>query len=140
MNPISKVVVITGAAAGVDRAAAREFGRHGARIALLARGTNGLTAARREVEDLGSEALVIPTDVANADQVESAAAQIEAQFGQIDIWINNAMTSVFSPIKQMTAAEFRRLTEVTYLSYVYGNTRCAQTDAVARLWCHRASW
>jgi NAD(P)-dependent dehydrogenase (short-subunit alcohol dehydrogenase family) len=72
------------------------------------------------VEDLGSKALVVPTDVANADQVESAAAQIEAEFGQIDIWINNAMTSVFSPIKQMAAAEFQRVTEVAYLGYVYG--------------------
>ena len=115
-----EVVVITGASAGVGRAAAREFARHGARIGLLARGTDGLEAARREVEDLGSKALVVPTDVANPDQVESAAAQIEAEFGQIDIWINNAMTSVFSPIKQMTAAEFQRVTEVTYLGYVYG--------------------
>ena len=78
-------------------------------------------ATRREVEELGSEALVVPTDVAKADQIESAAAQIEAEFGQIDIWINNAMTSVFSPIKQMTPEEFRRVTEVTYLGYVYGS-------------------
>ena len=120
MNRAPEVVVITGASAGVGRAAAREFARHGARIGLLARGTDGLTAARREVEELGSEALVIPTDVADADQVESAAAQIEAEFGHIDIWINNAMTSVFSPIKQMTPEEFRRVTEVTYLGYVYG--------------------
>jgi NAD(P)-dependent dehydrogenase (short-subunit alcohol dehydrogenase family) len=115
-----EVVVITGASAGVGRAAVRKFARHGARIGLLARGTDGLKAARREVEELGSEALVVPTDVANADQVEAAAAQIEAEFGQIDIWVNNAMTSVFSPIKQMTAAEFRRVTEVSYLGYVYG--------------------
>src|SRR5213078_1672634 len=120
MNDVSEVVVITGASAGVGRAAARKFARHGARIGALARGNDGLKAARREVEDLGSEALFVPTDVANADQVESAAAQIEAKFGQIDIWINNAMTSVFSPIKQMTAAEFQRVTEVTYLGYVYG--------------------
>ena len=72
------------------------------------------------MEELGSEALVVSTDVANADEVESAAAKIEAKFGQIDIWINNAMTSVFSSIKQMTAAEFQRVTEVTYLGYVYG--------------------
>ena len=120
MNQISKVVVITGASAGVGRATAREVARHGARIALLARGTDGLKAARREVEELGSEALIIPIDVADADQVESAAAQIEAEFGHIDIWINNAMTSVFSPIKQMMPEEFRRVTEVTYLGYVYG--------------------
>jgi len=115
-----EVVVITGASAGVGRAAARKFARHGARIGLLARGIDGLKAARGEVEELGSEALIVPTDVADADQVESAAAQIEAEFGRIDIWINNATTSVFSPIKQMTAAEFRRVTEVTYLGYVYG--------------------
>ena len=120
MSRASEVVVITGASAGVGRAAAREFARHGARIGLLARGNDGLKAARREVEELGSEALVIPTDVADADQVESAAAQIEAEFDHIDIWINNAMTSVFSPIKKMTPAEFRRVTEVTYLGYVYG--------------------
>jgi NAD(P)-dependent dehydrogenase (short-subunit alcohol dehydrogenase family) len=115
-----QVVVITGASAGVGRAAVREFARHGARIGLLARGTDGLKAARKEVEDLGSEALVVPTDVANADEVESAAAQIERAFGQIDVWINNAMASVFSPIREMTAEEFRRVTEVTYLGYVYG--------------------
>ena len=120
MSRTPQVVVITGASAGVGRAAARKFARHDARIGLLARGNDGLKAARREVEDLGSEVLVVSTDVANADEVESAAAQIEREFGQIDIWINNAMTSVFSPIKQMTAAEFRRVTEVTYLGYVYG--------------------
>jgi NAD(P)-dependent dehydrogenase (short-subunit alcohol dehydrogenase family) len=87
---------------------------------MLARGTDGLNASRREVEDLGSEALVIPTDVADADEVESAAAQIESEFGHIDIWINNAMASVFSPIKEMTPEEFRRVTEVTYLGCVYG--------------------
>src|SRR5436190_6760117 len=114
-------VVITGASAGVGRAAVRKFARHGARIGLLARGVDGLTAAQREVEKLGGEALVIPTDVANAEQVEAAAAAIEAQLGEIDIWINNAMTSVFSPIKQMTAEEFKRVTEVTYLGYVYGS-------------------
>src|SRR5881296_472072 len=113
-------VVITGASAGVGRAAVRKFARHGARIGLLARGVDGLTAAQREVEKLGGEALVIPTDVANAEQVEAAAARVEAELGEIDIWINNAMTSVFSPIKQMTAEEFRRVTEVTYLGYVYG--------------------
>ena len=79
-----------------------------------------MTAAQREVEKLGGEALVIPTDVANAEQVEAAAAAIEAQLGEIDIWINNAMTSVFSPIKQMMPEEFRRVTEVTYLGCVHG--------------------
>ena len=120
MSYAPRVVVITGASAGVGRAAVRKFARHGTQIGLLARGTDGLKAARVEAEELGSQALVVPTDVANADEVESAAAQIEKEFGHIDIWINNAMTSVFSPIKQMTAAEFRRVTEVTYLGYVYG--------------------
>src|SRR5438876_9066400 len=120
MNHKPEVVVITGASAGVGRATARKFARHGARIGLLARGIDGLEAARKEVEELGSQALVVPTDIANADQVEAAAARIEAELGAIDIWINNAMTSVFSPIKEMTPEEFRRVTEVTYLGYVYG--------------------
>jgi NAD(P)-dependent dehydrogenase (short-subunit alcohol dehydrogenase family) len=113
-------VVITGASAGVGRATVRKFARHGARIGLLARGVDGLKAAQREVEKLGSEAVMIPTDVADSDQVEKAAARIEAEFGGIDIWINNAMTAVFSPVKQMTPEEFRRVTEVTYLGCVYG--------------------
>src|SRR3954468_9232921 len=121
MSRAPQVVAITGASAGVGRATVRECARHGARIGLLARGIDGLQAARRDVEELGSKALVIPTDVANADQVESAAAQIEAEFGGMDIWINNAMTSVFSPIKKMTPKEFRRVTEVTYLGFVYGS-------------------
>ena len=106
MSARAEVVVITGASAGVGRAAARKFARHGARIGLLARGTDGLKAARKEVEHLGSHALVIPTDVSDAQQVESAAARIEAEFGYIDIWINNAMASVFSPINKMTPEEF----------------------------------
>src|SRR5436190_11039666 len=120
MDHVSEVVVITGASAGVGRATARNFARHGARIALLARGTDGLEAAQREVQELGGTAIVIPVDVANAEQVEAAAARVEIDLGKIDIWINNAMASVFSPIKEMTPEEFRRVTEVTYLGYVYG--------------------
>src|SRR5438094_1809288 len=120
MNGASEVLVITGASAGVGRATARKFARHGARIALLARGTDGLEAAQREVEELGGAAIVIPVDVANAAQVEAAAARVEIDLGKIDIWINNAMASVFSPIKEMTPEEFRRVTEVTYLGVVYG--------------------
>jgi NAD(P)-dependent dehydrogenase (short-subunit alcohol dehydrogenase family) len=120
MNDVSEVVVITGASAGVGRATARKFAKHGASVALLARGKDGLEAARKEVEELGGKALVIPVDVANADHVEAAATRIEAELGSIDIWINNAMTSVFSPIKEMTPEEFRRVTEVTYLGCVYG--------------------
>lgn len=115
------VVVITGASAGVGRAVARMFAeRRGAHIGLLARGEDGLEGARRDVETAGGKALAIPTDVADADQVEAAAARIEEEFGPINIWVNNAMTSVFSPFKEMTADEFRRVTEVTYLGFVYG--------------------
>ena len=114
------MVVITGASAGVGRATAQRFAQEGARIGLLARGLDGLEGARRDVEKLGGKALVIPVDVADADKVEAATAQIESELGEIDIWINNAMTSVFSPIKEMTPEEFRRVTEVTYLGYVYG--------------------
>jgi len=115
-----EVVVITGASAGVGRATVREFAKHGAWIGLIARGRDGLEGARREVEAEGGKALVLPTDVADAGQVEKAAARVEAKLGPIDIWVNDAMASVFSPIKQMTAEEFKRVTEVTYLGYVYG--------------------
>lgn len=115
-----QVVVITGASAGVGRATAREFARRGARIGLLARGVDGLEGARRDVEALGAVALAIPTDVADAGQVEAAADRIERELGPIDVWVNNAMSSVFSPIHEMTADEFRRVTDVTYLGTVHG--------------------
>ncbi len=115
-----RTVVITGASAGVGRATAQAFAREGARIGLLARGQSGLEGAERDVERLGGEAIILPTDVADADQVEAAAAEVEKQFGPIDVWVNVAMTSVFSPIKEMQAEEFKRVTEVTYLGYVYG--------------------
>jgi NAD(P)-dependent dehydrogenase (short-subunit alcohol dehydrogenase family) len=115
-----EVVVITGASAGVGRATVRAFARQGAHIGLLARGHDGLEGARREVEAAGGKALVLPTDVAHDDQVEAAAAAVEEAFGPIDIWVNNAMVSVFSPLQEMTPEEFRRVTEVTYLGTVYG--------------------
>jgi len=120
MNDTIETVVITGASAGVGRATARKFAKNGARIGLLARGREGLEAAQKEVEEFGGKALVQIVDVADADRVEAAAAQIEAELGEIDIWINNAMASVFSPIKRMTPEEFRRVTEVTYLGCVHG--------------------
>ena len=114
------VVVITGASAGVGRATVRRFAQSGAYIGLLARGRDGLEAAREEVEQAGGKALVLPTDVADAEAVEAAAEAVTTAFGPIDIWINNAMVSVFSPVKQMEAEEYRRVTEVTYLGYVHG--------------------
>ncbi len=115
-----EVVVITGASAGVGRATARGFAKQGAHIGLLARGSEGLEGAKREIEAMGGRALVLPTDVADADQVEAAANAVEQEFGPIDIWVNNAMASVFSPIKEMSAEDFHRVTEVTYLGVVYG--------------------
>lgn len=115
-----QVVVVTGASAGVGRAVVRAFAKRGARIGLIARGRAGLEGARREVEALGGEALVLPLDVADAEAVEAAAARVEAELGPIDVWVNNAMASVFSPVKETTPEEYRRVTEVTYLGYVYG--------------------
>jgi len=115
-----EVVVITGASAGVGRATAQEFGRHGARVALLARGKAGLEGARRDVEKLGGQAIVIPTDVSDPEQVESAAEKVERKWGAIDIWVNDAMCSVFSPVHEMTADEYKRVTDVTYLGSIYG--------------------
>lgn len=116
----NEVVVITGASAGVGRATACEFARHGASIGLIARGKDRLQSARREVEELGGRAIAISCDVADADAVEAAADQVEQELGPIDIWINNAMVSVFSPVKKMEAEDYRRVTEVTYLGAVHG--------------------
>jgi NAD(P)-dependent dehydrogenase (short-subunit alcohol dehydrogenase family) len=115
-----EVVVITGASAGVGRATARAFARRGARVGLLARGHDGLKGARHDVESEGGQGLAIPTDVAHYEEVEAAAARVEHELGPIDIWVNDAMTTVFSPFKQITAEEFKRATEVTYLGAVYG--------------------
>ncbi len=114
------MVVVTGASAGVGRATVRAFARQGARIGLLARGQAGLEGAKRDVEALGGEALIVPTDVSDPDQVEQAALAVERAFGPIDIWVNNAFCSVFSPAREMTAADYRRVTEVTYLGFVHG--------------------
>ena len=115
-----EVVVITGASAGVGRAAVREFARRGAHIGLIARGRDGLEGARREVEAAGGRALVLPVDVSDAAAVDHAAGEVERELGPIDIWINNAMVSVFSPIKEMEPEDYRRVTEVTYLGVVHG--------------------
>jgi NADP-dependent 3-hydroxy acid dehydrogenase YdfG len=119
-RPKPQVVVITGASAGIGRAVARRYARDGARIGLLARGRDGLEAAKREVEELGGRAHIVVVDVADAPAVEKAAAEVEARFGAIDLWINNAMVSVFSPVRLMRAEEYRRVTEVNYLGAVHG--------------------
>lgn len=115
-----ETVVVTGASAGVGRAVARRFGADHANVVLIARGRDGLEGARREIEDAGGRALVVEADVADAGAIEAAAARAEETFGPIDIWINNAMASVFSPVREMRAEEYRRVTEVTYLGVVYG--------------------
>ena len=115
-----EVVVVTGASAGIGRASARAFGTRGAWVGLIARGGDGLEAARREIEAAGGRALVLPVDVADAEQVETAADRVEAAFGPIDVWVNNAMVTVFGPVHAITAAEFKRVTEVTYLGTVHG--------------------
>src|SRR5687767_11504757 len=119
-SPRPEVVMITGASAGVGRATAVAFAKRGAWIGLLARGKAGLEGALRDVEAAGGRGLICEADVADADAVDNAAAAVESAFGPIDIWINNAMASVFSPVHEMTAAEFKRVTDVTYLGVVHG--------------------
>jgi NAD(P)-dependent dehydrogenase (short-subunit alcohol dehydrogenase family) len=114
------VVVVTGASAGIGRAVAREFAGQGWRVALLARGVDGLEAARAEVQALGGEALVLPTDVADEQQVEAAAAAVEQHWGPIDVWVNNAMATVFSDALSIAPQDFRRATDVTYFGAVWG--------------------
>ncbi|HZV52846.1 MAG TPA: SDR family oxidoreductase [Candidatus Dormibacteraeota bacterium] len=115
-----EVVVVTGSSGGVGRAVAHAFARRGARVGLVARGRKGLEDAREEVEALGGRALVVPTDVADPDQVEAAAAAVETELGPIDVWVNDAMSTIFAPFVEIRPEEFRRATEVTYLGTVYG--------------------
>jgi NAD(P)-dependent dehydrogenase (short-subunit alcohol dehydrogenase family) len=117
---MSLTVVITGASGGVGRAVARAFAQQGASVALLARGEAGLEGAAKDVESLGGNALVIPTDMAEPAQVEEAARRVEDELGEIDIWINNAMVTVFAHSWDIEPEEWQRATEVTYLGYVYG--------------------
>ena len=115
-----QTVVITGASAGIGRATARLFGERGASVGLIARGEEGLQGAVRDVEEAGGKALAVSADVADYEQVAAAARQIEETLGPIDVWVNVAFTSVFSPFAEITAEEFRRVTEVSYLGFVYG--------------------
>lgn len=116
-----EVVVVTGGSAGLGRAIVQAFAREGAHIAVLARDPERLAATAAEVESLGGRALTIALDVSDADAVDRAAERIERELGPIDVWVNNAMASVFSPVIEMTSAEFKRVTEVTYLGFVYGS-------------------
>lgn len=132
MNSLSgKVVMVTGASAGIGRAAVRAFAKKGALLGLLARGRDRLEAAKREVEDLGGRALVLAADVSNAHAVDAAAEKLESEFGPIDIWVNDAMATVFSPVTEIPPEEFRRVTEVSYLGYVWG-TQAALKRMVPR--------
>jgi len=115
-----KVVVITGGSAGVGRATAEAFAREGAKVAVLARGRERLGNTVQELQRLGTQAMSVPADVADPQQVENVAQRVEEQLGPIDIWVNNAMTTVFAPFKRMTPEDFRRVTDVTYLGFVYG--------------------
>lgn len=125
------VVVITGASGGVGRATARLFGDRGCKVVLLARGHEGIDAAKREVENRGGKALALPTDVSKFDQVQAAAEATDRHFGPVDLWINDAMVSMYSPFMKMTADEFRHIVEVTFLGAVYG-THCALERMVPR--------
>jgi NAD(P)-dependent dehydrogenase (short-subunit alcohol dehydrogenase family) len=117
---MSRTVVVTGASAGVGRATAQAFGARGDRVALLARSEQGLADACAEVERAGGRALAIPTDVADAEQVEAAAERAERELGPIDVWVNDAMATIFAPVKELDAADVRRATDVTYLGTVWG--------------------
>jgi short-subunit dehydrogenase len=128
-----EVVVITGASAGIGRAVAMEFARHGAKIGLLARGEKALNSTKDAVIAAGGEAYSISVDVSDAQAVDNAAQKIEEVYGPIDIWINSAMTTVFSEFVNITAAEFHRVTEVTYLGFVYG-THAALKRMMNRNW------
>jgi NAD(P)-dependent dehydrogenase (short-subunit alcohol dehydrogenase family) len=128
---MTQTVVITGASAGIGRATARLFGRRGANVALIARGEAGLEGAARDVEAAGGKALPISADVADFDAVRQAADRAESELGPIDVWVNVAFTSVFAPFKEIKPEEFKRVTEVSYLGFVYG-TRAALDKMLPR--------
>ena len=114
------VVVVTGASAGIGRATAVAFAARGAKVALLARGQAGLDGAAQEVREAGGQALTISVDVADPEAVQRAAEQAEAELGPVDVWVNAAFSSVFAPFGEISAAEFKRITEVSYLGFVHG--------------------
>jgi short-subunit dehydrogenase len=125
------VVVITGASGGVGRAVARRFAADGARVGLVARGRQGLEGAAREVQEAGGQALVLPIDISDAQQVEAAASSVEDAFGPIDVWVNDAMVTIYAEFKDIEPDEFRRATDVTYHGMVWG-TKAALSRMVPR--------
>jgi NAD(P)-dependent dehydrogenase (short-subunit alcohol dehydrogenase family) len=118
--PKALVVVVTGSSAGLGRAIAHGFAKRGASVGLIARNPEALNAAKEECEALGGKALALPTDVSDSPAVEAAASRVEEEFGPIDIWVNDAMVSVFSPVKEMEASDYKRVTDVLYLGFVHG--------------------
>ena len=114
-----EVVVVTGASAGIGRAVVRRFAMAGAHIGIIARGMDGLQGTKEDAERLGGKAIICQGDVADPETTERAAQMVEDEFGEIDVWVNNATTSVFSPVKEMKPEEFKRVTEVTYLGVLH---------------------
>jgi short-subunit dehydrogenase len=117
---MATTVVITGASAGIGRAVALEFARTGCNVALMARGVERLESAARQARQFGVQAVVVPVDVADADALDAAAARVETVLGPIDVWVNNAMATIFAAAHATRSDEFRRVTEVTYLGQVHG--------------------
>lgn len=115
-----KIAVVTGSSAGIGRATAIEFGKHGWHVALLARGVDGLEGARKDIERVGGSAMVIPADVADHAQVEAAAERVELEWGPIDVWVNDAMSTIFCDVLSISPEDFKRATDVTYLGTVWG--------------------
>ena len=136
----SPVVAVTGASAGLGRAIAQAYAKRGAKIGLIARNPEALAAAQRECEELGGSAIYIPTDVSDASAVEHAASAIEEQLGPIDIWVNDAMVSVFSPVKEMEASDYKRVTDVLYLGFVYGTQAALRAHVAARSGHDHPDW
>ena len=132
-----QIVVITGAGAGVGRATAREFAKSGCCIGLIARDRGRLEQTAAEVRELGGQAVVCVADVADAAQVETAAVAIEAAFGPFDVWVNDAMATIYSPFRKISAEDYKRATEVTYLGAVYGTMAALKRMKQNESWRYR---